>query len=931
MSLLNLVAKLTLDTSEYESSVGKAEKSAGGFGDAFKKVADLGVKAFTAATAAVGAFTVASVKTGMDFDKSMSQVYATMGDKANEMVEYNGKTVSSMEALRDFAQQMGATTQYSAKESADALNYMALAGYDAQLSMQMLPNVMNLAAAGAFDLARASDMITDTQTAFGISTERTTQMVDEMAKAASTGNTSVEQLGDAFLVVGGLAKELNGGFVTLADGTKEPVDGIQEMEIALTAMANAGVKGSSAGTHMRNMIMELSSPAKEGAKQMEALGVKVFDAEGNMRSLQDIMGDLNGALGNLTQEQKIQAISDLFNARDLASAEALLGAVEQDWNKIGESIINAEGAAEEMAKTQLDNLAGDMTIFKSSVEGAQIAISDVLTPSIREFVQTGTAGVSEFTQKMRSGDVIGAIESIGNTIGQLATEVVKKVPDMVMAGATLLKGLGEGVASAVSQIDFKGSIVPLIVKFASGIRSSAGSLTKASIELIKGLSNGISDNSSFIIITGKQILTDLVGAITDNVPTLFQAGLEMLTGLGESIGGAIPSFLETTALPLLLQFSETLRSGAGQFVDAGINFILNIAQGIMDSLPTLIEQVPQIVINIAGVINDNAPKLISGGIKLIEMIAAGIINAIPTLIANIPKIFEMILAVWQALNWLNLGKNVINFIRNGFDMLKTQLPEKLREIGQNAIEWLKGIDWAGTGRAIINFIKTAVISVANLIPNALKTIGSTAIGWFKGVNWAGAGTAVISFIVAAITSLATDIPNKLKSIGEKAWDSFKSINWFDLGSNVISGIVDGLSAGVDWIKDKARSVAESALNAAKNVLGIESPSKVFRDEVGKMITAGLSIGIDDGALDAIESAEKLSSGILRPFDDIGTLGVSASGSSFSGSIMSAIRANNESLINGMYMAMSTALREADITVEISGREFHRTLREAGAL
>ena len=186
-------------------------------------------------------------------------------------------------------------------------------------------------------------------------------------------------------------------------------------------------------------------------------------------------------------------------------------------------------------------------------------------------------------------------------------------------------------------------------------------------------------------------------------------------------------------------------------------------------------------------------------------------------------------------------------------------------------------------------------------------------------------------IVNGVSNVARTVAEKLKSIGEDAWDSFKSIDWFDLGSRVIEGIVNGLSAGVGWIKDKARSVAENALNAAKNVLGIESPSKVFRDEVGKMITAGLSIGIDDGALDVIESAEKLSSGILRPFDDIGTLSVATSGSSFSGSVMSAIRANNESLINGMYMAMSTALREADITVEISGREFHRTLREAGAL
>lgn len=612
MSLLSLVAKLTLDTSEYESSIGKAEKSAGGFRNALKKVADLGVKAFTAASAAVGAFTVASIKTGMDFDKSMSQVYATMGDKANEMVEYNGKTVSSMEALRDFAQEMGATTQYSAKQSADALNYMALAGYDAQMSMQMLPNVMNLAAAGAFDLARASDMITDTQTAFGITAERTTQMVDEMAKAASTGNTSVEQLGDAFLTVGGLAKELNGGFVTLSDGTQQEVDGIQELEIALTAMANAGIKGSEAGTHMRNMIMKLSSPTKEGAEQMEALGVKVFDAEGNMRSLQDIMGDLNGALGNLTQEEKIKAVADLFNARDLASAEALLGAVEQDWDAIGESIVNAEGAAEQMAKTQLDNLAGDITIFKSAVEGAQIAISDVLSPALREFVKTGTDGVSEFTQKMRGGDFTGAIESAGNTIGQLAMEAVKRVPDMIAAGAALLRGLGKGIANAVSTIDFKGAVVPLIVSLAKGIRESAGNLTNASLELVRGISNGISENSSFIIVTGHQILTDLIGAITDNAPVLFDAGLEMLTSLGEGIGESIPSFLETTALPFLLQFSETLRSGAGQLVDAGINFVLNIAQGIFDSLPTLIEQVPQIVINIAGVINDNAPKLLSG-------------------------------------------------------------------------------------------------------------------------------------------------------------------------------------------------------------------------------------------------------------------------------------------------------------------------------
>lgn len=898
MSLLNLVAKLMLDTSEYETSLGKAESSAGGFGNALKKVADIGIKAFTAATAAVSAFTVASVKTGMDFDKSMSQVYATMGDKANEMVEYNGKTVSSMEALRDFAQEMGVTTQYSAKQSADALNYMALAGYDAQLSMQMLPNVMNLAAAGAFDLARASDMITDTQTAFGITVERTTQMVDEMAKAASTGNTSVEQLGDAFLTVGGLAKELNGGFITLADGTEKEVDGIQEMEIALTAMANAGIKGSEAGTHMRNMIMKLSSPTKEGVKQMQALGVAVFDDAGNMRSLQDIMGDLNGALGNLTQKEKIQAIADLFNARDLASAEALLGAVEQDWNKIGEAIVNADGAAEEMAKTQLDNLAGDVTLFQSALEGAQIALSDKVSPALREFVQTGTAGVSEFTEKLRGGDLIGAIETIGVSIGGMASEVVKRVPDLIRAGGALLTGLVQGIGQAASQVDFKYAVVPLILGLTYKIRDAAGELTTAGIELIKGLGKGISDNSSYLTSIFGVIFDNLSGAITENVPRLFEAGLEMLKGLGEGIGENLPSFLEETALPMLTQFSETVREGAGQLVDTGIDFILNIAQGIMDSLPTLLEQVPQIIINFAGVINDNAPKLIVAGVELIGMIINGIISAIPTFIENIPKIFEAFLAVWSALNWISLGQNVVTFIKNGIQNLQTQIPEALKSLGEKAVEFFKGINWSTAGQQAIIFIRNAITGMGSLIPNALRSLGQ-----------------------AAVTA-------------------FKSIDWVELGTNVIKGIVNGLTSGIGWIKDAAREAAKSALDAAKNFLGIESPSKVFREQVGKMIPAGLSIGIDKGAAEAINSAEKLSEDIFKPFKNIDapTMEVTLENSfvggiqaEFAGLIGDTIRANNENLMDGLYSVMSAVMQEQNLTVQIGNREFARILREAGAL
>lgn len=889
MNVFELFAKITLDTTEYDHGLDLIKNGAA-------KIGGLGAKALGAATAAVTAFGVQSVRTGMGFDSAMSQVAATMGKTVDQMLgdtatvelswgEFSGN-------LREYAQEMGANTVFSATQAAEALNYMALAGYDTQKSMETLPSVLNLAAAGAMDLASASDMVTDAETALGLAgkeTEngipRTTALIDEMARTASKTNTSVSQLGSAILTIGGTAKLMNGGVVELADGTERAYDGTTELSTALGLLADNGIKGSAAGTSLRNILSSISSGKFD--KSFGALGVSAYDSEGKLRSLKDILADMNGVMTDMTDEQKTNLINMTFNQRDLKSVNALLATTGERWDEVTLALLDSQGAAEEMAETQLDNLAGDITLFQSALEGAQIALSDKVSPSLRDFVKLGTEGVSEFTEKLQGGDLIGAIESIGTSIGGMAGEVIKRVPDMVSAGAALLQGISKGVASAVTQIDFKSDVVPLIVSFAAGIRENASTLVTAGLELVKGIGDGIKNNSSYIAVTGHQIISSLIGVFTDNIPVLFEAGLEMLQGLGQGIGENLPSFLENTALPMILQFSEFVRESAGQLVDTGISFILNIAQGIMDSLPTLLEQVPQIVINFAGVINDNAPKLLEGGVQLILMIGQGIINAIPALIANIPQIFTAILAVWTALNWVNLGKNLITFIKNGIEQLSTTLPQALKDIGNRAIEWFKGIQWGPAGQQVIKFITTAVQSFGSLIPAALLGIATTAMNAFKGVDW-------------------------------------KS-----LGSNIIHGIVNGLNAGIDWIKDTAKSVAESALNAAKNFLGIESPSKVFRDEVGKMITAGLAIGIDDGAQDAIDSAKRLSESLLSPFDN-GSIGVAA-GSDTSGLIGETIRSNNEAFIDGIYTAMVMAMRDSDMSMQIDGREFGRLLRDTGVV
>ena len=426
---------ISVDSSKLSSGMSNAENKVQSFGNKIsaKTVAagQLIANVATKAASATVSFVKDSVKESRQFDQSMSQVAATLGKTVNEMNETTGKAsvqfgneVKNFEGnLSEFARFMGANTAFSATQAADALNYMALAGYDVQTSMNMLPNVLNLAAAGTMDLATASDMITDTATAFGLTLEngevdieRTTQLVDEMAKAASTGNTNVQQLGDAFLTVGGLAQELNGGIVNLSDGTTATVDGIQELEIALTAMANAGIKGSEAGTHMRNMLLKLSSPTSDGTKALQDMGVSVFEASGKMRSMKDIFGDLNTSLGKMTQSQKIQAISTLFNTRDLASAEALLAAVGQDWDEIGAAILDADGAAQEMANTQLDNLEGDITKWNSALSETRLTITKGITPALRMLVQKGTADITKLTDAFKENGLRGAIKEAWNIL-----------------------------------------------------------------------------------------------------------------------------------------------------------------------------------------------------------------------------------------------------------------------------------------------------------------------------------------------------------------------------------------------------------------------------------------------------------------------------------------------------------------------------------
>lgn len=420
-----------------ESSSGKFSKLAKAAGSGVAKGVETGVKAFGAYTAAAAtagtAVSKAALSSYSDFESSMSQVQATMGIAKDAMSTVDGQSVNTMDTLDALAKQMGAETSFSATQCGDALNYLALAGYDTQQMCDTLPTVLNLAAAGSIDLASASDMVTDAMSALGMGVEESDKMVDQMAKTASTTNTSVAQLGEGILTIGATAKSIKGGTA--------------ELNTALGILANNGIKGAEGGTHLRNVILSLQSPTDDAADCLKNLGVKTYDSEGNMRSLNDILSDLNASMDGMTSAEKDNIIGSVFNKTDLAAVNSLLANTGDTWDGLQKSIANSAGAAQQMADTQLDNLKGKVTLLQSAAEGAAIAIGSDLEPAAKTAVQAATDIVNAFN----TGGLSAALNKVKELVHQLAvtmtTELPNILPDLLDGFNSLLMTLVQSVGT----------------------------------------------------------------------------------------------------------------------------------------------------------------------------------------------------------------------------------------------------------------------------------------------------------------------------------------------------------------------------------------------------------------------------------------------------------------------------------------------------
>jgi len=595
--------KVELDDSGIDQEVDKAEsKLSSKFGSAAKGIAagvgKAAIGAVAAGTAAVGAFAKASVDAGMTFDSSMSQVAATMG-----------KTVDEIADLRDFAQEMGSKTAFSATEAADALNYMALAGYDAETAMNMLPNVLNLAAAGGIELASASDMVTDAQSALGLSLEETAAMVDQMAAASSKSNTSVEQLGNAILTVGGTAKTLKGGTTELAT--------------VLGLLADNGVKGAEGGTALRNIMLSLQNPTDKAAEALKALGVEAYDSQGNFRAMEDIFQDFNKALDGASDAKRSEALSAIFNKVDLKSVNALMDTNVERWHELAGAIDSSQGAAEKMASTQLDNLAGDITLLQSALEGAKIAVSDGLTPQLREFVEFGTDGLSKVTEAFNTDGVSGAMDALGGILADAVVMIGEKATEMVDVGIKLISSFCEGLISAIP--DLLPIVTDLILRLAQMFIDMAPELVRVGLDLIVQLALGIAQALPELIPAVVDCILEIVDVLTDpdNLMMLIDASIAIIIAIAEGLIEALPKLIEKA--PVIIEHLVTaLIKAAPKLAMAAAELIVTLVKCLFDNLPKILDSGGKIVTTLIRGIRDYFSQLPEIGKQVVQKVKDGI-------------------------------------------------------------------------------------------------------------------------------------------------------------------------------------------------------------------------------------------------------------------------------------------------------------------
>ena len=699
-------------------------------------------------TAAVGGLSAAAVKVASDFDSAMSQVAAVSGAAGKEL-----------DALRDKAREMGSKTKFSASEAAEAMNYMAMAGWKTNDMLSGIEGIMNLAAASGEDLATTSDIVTDALTALGLSAEDSGHFADILAAASSNANTNVSMMGETFKYCAPVAGAL--GFS--AEDTAE----------AIGLMANAGIKSSQAGTAMRSMMTNLTGEVKFVGDAFGELTIQTTNTDGSMRSLGDILADCRAAFAQMSESEKAANAEALVGKNAMSGFLAVMNAAPGDIEKLNSAINNCDGTAEKMAATMQDNLAGQLTILKSQLEELAISIGEILMPYIRQIVGW-IQGLVDWLNSLDEGTkkIIVTVALVAAALGPVLI-VIGKVVGAVGTVMTVVPQIASAISGVIAFVS--GTVIPAV----SAVVAAIGWVPLAIAAVVAIL----------VVLYNKcEWFRDAVNAIWTQIKEFFVSAWEVICSFfTETIPNAwnsLVSFFQ--GIPAW--WSGLWQSVGNFFSNIWTNMMNNpVLTGIVDMIRSLWENLSTTLQGIWNGIKTAA----AGAWELIKNVVLGpVLLLIDLVTGNFTKLKEDAANIWNNI------KNAASNIWNGIKQVVGSLAQGLANHVSILLTGLKNTI-ANIWSSIKNMASSAWNGLKNLVSSIASNLKQAAVNAFK---------SMVSGIRSALSSLGSVVQSGFQSaISFITSLPGKALEW---GKDFINGIADGIRSAIGSVVNAVSDVAD---------------------------------------------------------------------------------------------------------------------------
>ncbi|PTF68151.1 phage tail tape measure protein [Staphylococcus chromogenes] len=806
----------------------------------------------------------AAVKKSIDFDDSMRKVKAT-----------SGATGSEFQQLRDKALEMGAKTKFSASESADALNYMALAGWDTKDMLGGIDGVMQLAAASGEDLGQVSDIVTDSLTAFGMKVKDSGHFADVLAQTSSKANTDVRGLGEAFKYAAPVAGAL--GYT------------VEDTSIAIGLMSNAGIKGEKAGTALRTMFTNLSSPTKAMKEKMDELGISITDSSGNMLPMRDVMDQLRGKFKGLSKEQQASAAATIFGKEAMSGALAVINASDEDYKKLTKSIDNSTGASKRMSDEMEGGIGGSIRQMKSAIESLAISIGDVMAPYIKklaEWVSHAATKLNEMpkgTQKVvvgfgllaaAIGPLLMALGVMVSTIGSAMTvlgPLMLGIRNFTIAtklanGATKLwsgtqkiwngivttsKAIADGYRYAVARLSTSQTIAALKTKLSETAIKIWTATTKAASVASKGLGLAIRFMTGPIglVITAVGLLVAAIVHLWRNNLTFRNNVIKLWNGI-------------KNALSVIWNSIKSFGIAVWNGLKNGVMFIIQNWWMLMKAyfnmwkvvITTIFNAIKNTVIGVWKVIKTSTLFIINA----LKTGATAIFNGLLFVIRKILSLYKQaFLNTWNAIKFVvtTIAKSIANTVRNNWNNIKNFTIFIFKSVKS----FITNI-WSSIKSTIYRYASSAyqlVRNIWNSLSRSTRNIFSNLRAWITN-TWSKIKNSVTRFarllwdgVRNTWNNLSTgtrNIFNRVKTTIVNIWDSIK---------RSVTGIASALWRSV-------RNTFNNMKNGLANIIG------KIKNHIGGMVNAikkGLNGLIDGlnwvGSKLSLPKIPKLSTGTQR--------------------------------------------------------------------